>query len=394
MKKTIFGRSILISILSAFVIGTSASAATTISTDISTGGTLTVTGLSSLGQASTTQFSVSGNSYFPGGSTWLSSGNLGIGTTSPYAPLSVVGAGGVVAEKFIATSTTATSTFAGNIVVGTRPNAFALSNSLAMNSTTFSDAAVVKSTGASIALGSTNASGPGTHSIEASGASIAFGTMTHTTFSGTPTVTIKANGGGALAGGYIEGINTGTALQEIAAFGLGSFAMGILSTTAYSRIAATGFASFAQGYVGAGSAMSILSSGRGSFAQGYVTTGTTTASGNGSFAVGDNITASGVLSTAFGTGFTNSTANSFMVGYASTPMFTVTSTAVGIGTTTPTTQLQVTTASSNATSTLTVGKVGQNKGSCLELFDSAGTAVYAYVAAGATTFTLSSVSCK
>ena len=66
---------------------------------------------------------------------------------------------------------------------------------------------------------------------------------------------------------------------------------------------------------------------------------------------------------------------------------------VGIGTTTPTTQLQVT-ASTNATTTVTIGKVGTGKGSCLELYDAAGTAVYAYVAAGATTFSLSATSCK
>lgn len=67
---------------------------------------------------------------------------------------------------------------------------------------------------------------------------------------------------------------------------------------------------------------------------------------------------------------------------------------VGIGTTTPSTNLHVTASASNATSTLTVGKTGQNKGTCLELFDSAGTAVYAYVKTGETTFTLSSTSCK
>lgn len=67
---------------------------------------------------------------------------------------------------------------------------------------------------------------------------------------------------------------------------------------------------------------------------------------------------------------------------------------VGINATNPTSQLQVTTPSSNATSSLEVGKSGQNKGSCLVLYDAAGTAVYASVAAGATTFTLSTTSCK
>ncbi|MDQ5893303.1 MAG: trimeric autotransporter adhesin, partial [Patescibacteria group bacterium] len=45
-----------------------------------------------------------------------STGNVGIGTTSPYAKLSV--AGQVVGQYFTATSTTATSTFAGSAVVG------------------------------------------------------------------------------------------------------------------------------------------------------------------------------------------------------------------------------------------------------------------------------------
>jgi len=47
----------------------------------------------------------------------LSSGNVGIGTTSPYAKLSVVGE--TVAEYFTATSTTATSTFAGGVNLST-----------------------------------------------------------------------------------------------------------------------------------------------------------------------------------------------------------------------------------------------------------------------------------
>ncbi len=68
-----------------------------------------------------------GSIYFGGGTSWdgggtlsysmtvLDGGNVGIGTTSPYAKLSVVGE--VVAENFTATSTTATSTFNGGLVI-------------------------------------------------------------------------------------------------------------------------------------------------------------------------------------------------------------------------------------------------------------------------------------
>ena len=48
-----------------------------------------------------------------------STGIVGVGTTSPYATLSVVGASGVVADKYFATSTRATSTFMGGVEIGT-----------------------------------------------------------------------------------------------------------------------------------------------------------------------------------------------------------------------------------------------------------------------------------
>lgn len=48
----------------------------------------------------------------------FNAGNVGIGTSSPYAKLSVVGASGVVAGKFHATSTTGASIFEGTLNVG------------------------------------------------------------------------------------------------------------------------------------------------------------------------------------------------------------------------------------------------------------------------------------
>ena len=49
------------------------------------------TAASSLPYASTTAFTVSGNAYFPGSGIWNSSGAVGIGTTTPQNPLSVIG---------------------------------------------------------------------------------------------------------------------------------------------------------------------------------------------------------------------------------------------------------------------------------------------------------------
>lgn len=49
-----------------------------------------------------------------GSDVWYQSGNVGVGTSSPYAKLAVVGP--VAAESFAATSTTATSTFSGGFV--------------------------------------------------------------------------------------------------------------------------------------------------------------------------------------------------------------------------------------------------------------------------------------
>ncbi len=64
-----------------------------------------------------------------------------------------------------------------------------------------------------------------------------------------------------------------------------------------------------------------------------------------------------------------------------------------VGSTTPVANFQVAASSTNATTTAEIGKSGQNKGSCLKLYRTDGSAIYAYVAAGATTFTLTTTAC-
>ena len=66
---------------------------------------------------------------------------------------------------------------------------------------------------------------------------------------------------------------------------------------------------------------------------------------------------------------------------------------VGIGTTSPVENLAVTNTTANSTTTMTIGQGSSNKGSCLKLFRTDGTPIYASVAAGATTFTLSTTAC-
>lgn len=76
------------------------------------GSTWTQLGAGSVSGGGGTNFFTNSGIY-----TYLTTGtNLGIGTTTPYAPLSVMGQ--VVATNFFATSTTATSTFSGGLVVG------------------------------------------------------------------------------------------------------------------------------------------------------------------------------------------------------------------------------------------------------------------------------------
>lgn len=93
-------RTTLVALAVVFLSAGIVQAATTISTNVSTGGTLAVTGLSSLGQASTTIFSATGVSYFGGTATSSFSaagvltavGNTSLVTASTTGAVSIAGA--------------------------------------------------------------------------------------------------------------------------------------------------------------------------------------------------------------------------------------------------------------------------------------------------------------
>lgn len=67
--------------------------------------------------------------------------------------------------------------------------------------------------------------------------------------------------------------------------------------------------------------------------------------------------------------------------------------AYSIGTSSPVANFQVANASTTATSTLELGASGRAKGSCLKMYRTDGSAIYAYVAAGATSLTLTTTAC-
>ncbi len=295
-------------------------------TNITATGTLNVTGQTTLGNAnitnSTTTNATTTNLAITGlNSVILSVNALGqvvattsgsgtnyfsnSGATTTLSTGSNLVAALFAAPYFLATSSTATSNFGGNATVGTTSLVSASNNSFALGD-----------------IYSANAGS--TYSVVSSGGGSFAGGAVQTP-AGTATSTILSSGPGSFAFGISVGVSGGT--SKITSSGAGSVALGYSSGTT----AGTGL---------------ISASGNGSFAGGYMSntgsgTASTTASGIGAFAWGTGVGAYQTLSTAFGSGYVNNTANSFMVGYSAIPTLTVNSTSVGIGTTSPSNTLSV-----------------------------------------------------
>ena len=122
--------------------------------------------------------------------------------------------------------------------------------------------------------------------------------------------------------------------------GTGAVAHGYaIAQSGWGEITSSGEGSFGGGFAGG----QIISSGRGSFAFGQATDvgGVVQASGNASFALGYDVQATQDRAFAIGSSFTNNTADTFQVGFSSSPTLTVNATNVGIGTSSPYAKLSV-----------------------------------------------------
>ncbi|OHA85380.1 MAG: hypothetical protein A2591_01645, partial [Candidatus Yonathbacteria bacterium RIFOXYD1_FULL_52_36] len=225
--------------------------------------------------------------------TVSSVGNLGLGTTSPYAKLSVVGT--VVADAFVATSTTATSTFANNVSIASGAS-YRFSGTPVLGYTTggplfVGNGNTVSSTG--VAVGQSNTS--------SSVVSVAFGTFN------------TANSVGAMAFGKS---NTSSSLF--------SGAFGYQNT-------ASGQSSVAFGYLNQATTSESIAFGNGN-----------NAGGAASVALGYYNSAYAGNSIAIGNSVINNTADSLMIGPSDTAKLTILSSGnVGIGTTSPYAKLSV-----------------------------------------------------
>ncbi len=312
-----------------------------------------------------TQWSTSGSNIY------YNSGNVGIGTTSPWAKLSI-NPNGLTGPAFVIGSSTATNfivTNAGNVGIGTSSPGAKLSVAGALLvdsgitvSSIYSTSSATSTINGSLRLPNTSSLSVGDLTLvqgfvfAAPTGNIATGYLSDSY--GLPYAansTIRALGLGGFAGGYAK-IYSSFSLSDdssnIVSEGRGTFAFGsveggLTSSAASSTLKSSGNGSIALGF--AGNNKFILSSGVGSLAGGAANGGSISSTGYGSIAWGDNVSATSNYSFAFGKDFTNATFNTFQVGFSATPIFTITSSSLGIGTTSPFARLTIAQAADNST---------------------------------------------
>jgi len=352
-----------------------ASASTTISTNILTGGTLAVGTTTPWGRlsitgsdtsAATPAFVAADSNNNPIFSIF-DNGNVGIGTTSPATTLSTQGneytTGGLGVGLLNATAGTIQSS--GNILGG---------GTLALSGTT-GTTTVASGQGFTIGgsqfvlqqgrgdVGIGTASPSGTLDVEG-------GTAAASTNGSNVTITAQNAGSGNQNGGDIF-LNTG------AGSGTGNSGDVGINQLFPSHVF------HVKGTVGAGKPDLV-------YLEDWDATGTSLGifSGGSSQTWEDAVAGSAPAFTGLGVG-----SYYILREGAAAPQFVInTSGNVGIGTTSPTSMFQVTTPSSNATTSIEIGKASQTKGSCLVMYDVTGAVQYVTIQGGA--LVVSSASCK
>ncbi len=390
---------IITSLITIFIVAAMAGA-TTIGTNISTDGTLSVgTSISTDGT-----LSVTGNATFDTNTLYVDANNnlVGIGTTTPYSRLSVWGNGSNPIFEAVNNASTTQMIILnnGNVGIGTTDPDYKFEVD---NSTADADGNVF---GVHSYSQNENADDY-TYGVygDAYGGDEAYGVYG---YGRNANVTYgaygDANGGDEAYGvygygrsanvtygvyGYGLGINSGTSygvygksapdfgvsLSEnygVYAYATSDFGSSDTNYGVYARVTSDfGSATTNYGlYATSGSGFGSADENYGIFAQAYNDLGTVN-------------TTYGLYSTAYGGSVEN------WAGYFDQGNVYIGGN-LGIGTTTPTVSFQVTDTSANATTTIEIGKTGQNKGSCLKLYDAAGTTYYCSINNGSLTCTTTS----
>ncbi|MDO8572371.1 MAG: tail fiber domain-containing protein [bacterium] len=296
-----------------------------------TGGSLTGSGAANRASFWTTASNISYDDAF----TWDNTNKrLGIGTTSPYAKLSVVGE--VVSSYFTSTSTTATSTFANHISIGSakeyRVNGVGI---------------LTRDASSAIILGDLTGNARGSFALDLQ--------------SGRSGVAVVASGADSSA---VGSSNTAGGTNSSAFGSVNTVTTGSINASAFGRSNIASNESAASfGTVNDASGNTSSAFGYGNTASNYLTV---------AFGLSNNVSGSGA--SAFGSDIINSIASSTMVGPSNTAKLTILfSGNTGIATTSPYSKLTIW---GNGTTASTTFEIANNASTTLAKFLDNGTGYF------------------